>query len=196
MNPDAIIIGGGVIGCSIALRLARAGLNVTVIERGRVGLEASWAAAGMLAPQSETTGEEPLFDLAIRSRAMYAGFVQELRDLSGIDPEYRAEGTLCVAMNEDDEAGFAVWSAAQRRLGLNATAVSVEDVHRWEPAVADSAVGGVFLPDDHQVEKRKLMPALEASIKKLGVQVIEGREVTEILAASNTVRRFASDSPK
>ena len=93
MNPDTIIVGGGVIGCSIALRLAQAGLRVTVVERGRVGLEASWAAAGMLAPQSETTGEEPIFDLAIRSRALYRGFADELRELGGIDPEYRGEGT-------------------------------------------------------------------------------------------------------
>jgi glycine/D-amino acid oxidase-like deaminating enzyme len=52
----AIVIGGGIIGCSVAWRLAAEGVATTVLERGRVGQEASWAAAGMIAPQAEAEG--------------------------------------------------------------------------------------------------------------------------------------------
>ena len=71
MSSDVIVVGGGVIGCSIAWKLAQEGLKVTVIERGRVGCEASRAAAGMLTPQSETQRPGPFFELCLRSRAMY-----------------------------------------------------------------------------------------------------------------------------
>src|SRR5438105_7938863 len=97
MTKDVIIVGGGVIGCAIALRLAREGLKVTLIERGRTGCEASRAAAGMLSPQAEASEPGAFLDLCLRSRAMYPEFAELLKDLSGVDIEYRDEGTLCVA---------------------------------------------------------------------------------------------------
>jgi len=87
MNKDVTIVGGGVIGCSIALKLAKAGLKA-VIERGRVGCEAS-RAAGMLAAQSEAIGAGPFFDLCLRGRSMYRDYADHLTEVSGIDVEYR-----------------------------------------------------------------------------------------------------------
>ena len=75
---DAAIIGGGVIGCSIAWRLAQAGMQVAVVERGDVGREASYAAGGMLAPLAEADAVDDFFQLAVASRAMYADFASEL----------------------------------------------------------------------------------------------------------------------
>ncbi|HUK89845.1 MAG TPA: FAD-dependent oxidoreductase, partial [Blastocatellia bacterium] len=69
-TKDAIVIGGGIIGCSIALKLAQSGLSVTVFERGRAGQEASWAAAGMLSPQTDAIQRSPFFDLGMASRGM------------------------------------------------------------------------------------------------------------------------------
>src|ERR1051325_3353187 len=114
MTRDVIIVGGGVIGCSMAWRLARAGLQVTVIERGRTGCEASRAAAGMLSPQAEAGEPGPFLDLCLRSRAMYPAFAALLRDLSGIDIEYRDEGTLCVALAGEDSNQIARWASWQK----------------------------------------------------------------------------------
>ena len=106
MNRDVIVVGGGVIGCSIAWRLAQAGLKVTLFERRNVGCEASRAAAGMLSPQGEAQDAGPFFDLCLRSRAMYRGFAEELKDTSGIDVQYKDEGTLFVVLeHEDHRAG-------------------------------------------------------------------------------------------
>src|SRR4026207_1402020 len=102
MAIDVIVVGGGVIGCSIALRLSQAGLKVTVIERGRIGREASWAAAGMIAPQTEAPGPGPFFDLCLRSRSIYPQFAAEVTELSGLDVEYRDQGSLCIQFTEDD----------------------------------------------------------------------------------------------
>ena len=86
---DAAIIGGGVIGCSIAWRLAQAGMQVAVLERGEVGREASYAAGGMLAPLAEADAADDFFHLAVASRAMYTDFARELKEASGIDIQSR-----------------------------------------------------------------------------------------------------------
>ena len=91
------------IGCSIAWRLAQSGLKVTLFERGRVGCEASRAAAGMLSPQGETQQPGPFFELCLRSRSMYRAFAEELKEASGIDVEYKDEGTLFVVLEGEDE---------------------------------------------------------------------------------------------
>src|SRR5204863_2950513 len=85
---DVAIVGGGVMGCAIALRLAQRALRVTVIERGIPGAEASSAAAGILGPQWEAEAIGPLLDLGLRSRALYPSFAVELRELAGIDVAY------------------------------------------------------------------------------------------------------------
>ncbi|HEX9508330.1 MAG TPA: FAD-dependent oxidoreductase, partial [Myxococcales bacterium] len=72
------VVGAGVTGCGIALRLAQAGAAVTVVERTRPGAEASSAAAGMLAPQLEDEGPGPFFDLCLRSRQIYPAFIAEI----------------------------------------------------------------------------------------------------------------------
>src|SRR5215208_4808639 len=89
MKKDVIIVGGGVIGCSIALRVAQAGLKVAVFERGRVGCEASRAAAGMLSPQVEANGRGPFLELCLRSRSMYRDFAAMLTEASAIEVEYK-----------------------------------------------------------------------------------------------------------
>ncbi|HEX2079302.1 MAG TPA: FAD-dependent oxidoreductase, partial [Longimicrobium sp.] len=69
-TADVVIVGGGVIGCAIARRAARDGLSVIVLERGTPGMEASWAAAGMLSPLAEANEPGPFLDLLLRAREM------------------------------------------------------------------------------------------------------------------------------
>jgi glycine oxidase len=180
MTKDVIIVGGGVIGCSIAWRLAQAGLKVTVFERGSAGCEASRAAAGMLSPQGESQTAGPFFDLCLRSRAMYRSFAEELNDASGIDVEYKDEGTLFVVLQGEDDEERTSWARWQREAGLPLEHVSADDLRKIEPAVTESAARAIFLPDEHQVENRRLMDALEVAIKRTGVELIEGADVTAL----------------
>src|SRR5260221_8614971 len=101
---DVAIVGGGIMGCAVALRLAARGLAVTVIERGIPGAEASSAAAGILGPQMEAEAPGPLLDLGLRSRALYPALAAELRDVTGIDIGYVKSGVLALAL---DGAGAA-----------------------------------------------------------------------------------------
>lgn len=168
------------IGCTIAWRLAQAGLKVTVFERGRVGCEASRAAAGMLSPQGECQAKGPFFDLCLRSRAMYRGFAEELKAASGIDVEYKDEGTLFVVLQGENEEEKTRWAGWQLEAGLPLEHVPAEDIRRIEPAVTESATRAIFLPEEHQVENRRLMDALEVAMKRAGVDLIEGSDVSAI----------------
>lgn len=187
MAVDVIVVGGGVIGCSIAWRLAQSGLRVTVFERGRVGCEASRAAAGMLSPQGESQTAGPFFDLCLRSRGMYRRFAQELTEASGINVEYKDEGTLFVVLQGEDDRERTRWASWQLEAGLPLEHVSAEDLEKIEPAVTKSASRAVFLPQEHQVENRRLMDALEIAIKRAGVEVVEGVEITAIQTGDGRV---------
>ena len=180
MRRDVIIVGAGVIGCSIAWRLAQQGLSVTVFERGRVGGEASRAAAGMLSPQGESQTPGPFFNLCLRSRSMYLDFAKELNDASGIDVEYKDEGTLFVVLQGEDDAEQTKWAKWQLEAGLRLEHVSAEELRKIEPAVSESAARAIFLPEEHQVESRRLMDALEVAMKRAGVELIEDAEVTAL----------------
>jgi glycine oxidase len=180
MATDVLIVGGGVIGCSIAWRLAQSGMKVTVIERGRVGCEASRAAAGMLSPQGHADGGGPFFDLCLRSRAIYREFAHELTEASGIDIEYKDEGTLFVVAEGEDQDETTRWASWQLEAGLALEHVSADDLRKIEPAVSESATRAIFLPEEHQVDNRRLMEALEVAVKRAGVQVIEGTNVVAL----------------
>src|SRR5262245_32484615 len=179
MTRDAIIVGGGVIGCSIALRLAEAGLKVTLLDKGRIGCEASRAAAGMLATQSEATQTGPFFDICLQSRSMYRDFAAHLQEASGIDVEYKDEGMLFVALEDETEraTGWADW---QNKAGLAVDKLNASETRALEPAVAESVTQAVFIPGDHQVENRRLMDALEVALRRAGVEVREGVAVDRI----------------
>ncbi|HLF82830.1 MAG TPA: glycine oxidase ThiO [Blastocatellia bacterium] len=192
MTRDVIIVGGGVIGCSIAWRLAQAGLKVTVFERGRVGCEASRAAAGMLSPQGESQTPGPFFDLCLRSRAMYRSFAEELSDASGIDVEYKDEGTLFVVLRGEDDEEKTGWAKWQVEAGLPLEHVSADDIRKIEPAVTESATRAIFLPEEHQIENRRVMDALEVAMKRAGVELIESAEVTALATERGKVTGVAS----
>jgi glycine oxidase len=101
---DALIVGGGVIGLAIARALALRGVrHLTLIEREGLGAEASSAAGGMLAPQSEADRADEFFELACASRDLYPAFSDALREETGTDIELERTGTLYLGFTERDE---------------------------------------------------------------------------------------------
>src|SRR5438067_13721919 len=98
-TTDVLIIGGGVIGCSIAYSLRKLGVAVTVVDQGEIGGEASSAAAGLLAPLGSLSGPGPLADLMLASFALFPTLVPELEDATGIRMEFDQTGALRVVGN-------------------------------------------------------------------------------------------------
>lgn len=184
---DVAIVGGGIIGCAIAWRLGLAGLRVVVIERGEIGREASWAAGGMLAPLAEANQVDAFFELAVISRAMYADFARELYQTTGIDIEYRTEGTLYLALSDADEEELEHRWQWQHEAGLNLKKLTAEYVRKLEPSLTPKLRWALKFPDDHQVDNRRLMLALEVAARKAGVEFWTQTEVTDIAIFNSQV---------
>ena len=134
-TTDVAIIGGGIMGSAVALRLAQRGVSVTVVERGIPGAEASSAAAGILGPQMEAEGPGPLLDLGLASRALYPSLAAELREATGIDVGYDRSGVLAAALDDAGEGELAERRAWQQRRSLNVGWLSGDEVRAREPAL-------------------------------------------------------------
>ncbi|GGS86793.1 glycine oxidase ThiO [Nonomuraea spiralis] len=185
-----VIVGGGVIGLSVAWRLAREGLPVTVVDpapaRG-----ASHAAAGMLAPVSEVSyTEEPLLRLGAASLGRWPAFADELAADAGLDEEFggsgpgeaarrgldlRADGTLDVAFGADDLAALDELAAFMDKLGLRVERLTGRECRRLEPMLAPSVRGGLLAPGDAWVDPRRVTAALLAALDRLGVPLVRAR---------------------
>lgn len=182
-DSSVIIVGAGVIGLSIAWRLARRGVRVTVFDKGRAGSGASHAAAGMLAACTELEpGEEWLLPLNRRSQQLWPAFAAELESAAGLPVDLREEGTLHVALNADEQARLRHHLALQEKTGLPVTWLSGREVRDREPMLA-GATGAVWSPQDHQVDNRKLAAALRAAATGAGVDLREETPVERILVA-------------
>jgi glycine oxidase len=122
---------------------------------------------------------------------MYPDYAAALTEASGIDVEYRDEGTLCVALSDEDAREVGAWASWQVDAGLALERVSADSIRKLEPAVTETAAGAVFIPDDHQVENRRLMDALDLAIRRAGVEVVEGEEVAGLLIERGRVTGVA-----
>ena len=177
MQVDTAIIGGGVIGLAIGWRLAQAGQGVVIVERGKAGMGASHAAAGMLAAGVEVEPtEEVLWQLNRRSQQLWPDFAAELENASGMTIHYRREGTLSVALTPDDLRRLQQVFEFQRGHGVALQWLSAAECREREPALSSRIKGGLFSPDDHQVDNRLLAQALRQAFLAAGGRLIEDRE--------------------
>jgi glycine oxidase len=188
-SADVVVIGGGVAGLSVARELARWGTRVALVERGRLGAEASWAAAGMLAPQVEADARDEFFDFACSSRDAYPTFAAALREEAGIDIELDCTGTLRLAFTEEDERECARRFEWQRREGLIVEQLNAAEVLALEPHLSARVRGALRFPRDWQVENRRLCEALARASELAGVRVLEDTEARSLEVRGG---RFAS----
>ena len=166
-------------GLGIGWRLAQAGCAVSLFERGEAGRGATWAAAGMLAAGVETEpGEERLLDLTRESQRLWPDFARAVEAASGLSVDYRDEGTLVVALNRDDVARLRFNYDFQRGLGLELDWLSGAEARRREPYLRAGAAAAVFSRHDHQVDNRKLAPALKTAFLNAGGALHEHAAVT------------------
>ena len=182
-TTDVAIIGGGIMGSAVALRLAQRGVGVTVIERGIPGAEASSAAAGILGPQMEADGPGPLLDLGLMSRALYPSLASELREITGIDVGFDRSGVLAAALDEAGERELGDRRAWQRRLGLNVASLSGDEARAREPALGPAIRAALEFPDDGQVNARELARAFSQAAAAAGARFVTGRYVRRVLIA-------------
>ena len=180
------IAGAGIIGLASAWRLAQRGWQVTIFDRREAVREASWAAAGMLAPGGEIDSDAALAEMALRSLAMYPEFVRDLEEESGLPVEYRKCGAVEVAFDNAGLAALTEKAARQAGLGIASAPCRYGDL------------AGRRYPDDAMVDPLSINEALIAACRQRGVAIREHEPVMEILSSGSGVRtnrgEYGSDS--
>lgn len=184
---DAIVVGGGLIGCSIALRLAQAGLLVRVFDRGHPGCEASSAGAGMIAPQGETAKPDSFYDLCAASRDLYPAFAEEVENLSEMSVDFHADGTILAAFDDSQAADLNRIYKAQTEAGLHAVRLGAEEARRRVPNISPRVLDAVYMAGDFRVDNELLVEALVAAGRRAGVTFCSHASVTRFIGLHDRV---------
>jgi glycine oxidase len=182
---DVIVIGGGVIGLSIARELAGR-KSVLLLDRDSTGQGTTRAAAGMLTPLSEADDQGPFFQLCRASHGMYDRFVQDLQAETGLDIGYSTDGLLFLASSEDSANVLGRRYEWQKNAGLDVELLSAGAVHQLEPLVTAPISVAIFIPGERSLAPRRLVNALRESCFNRGVEIRTGLHVESI--AQNQVR--------
>ena len=180
---DILIVGGGVIGLSLAREFRKNGVtNITILERGEIGQEASFAAAGMLAPQAEANKADNFFNFCRDSLNMYVDFSEMLLDETGVNIELDKSGTLYAAFNRSDVGEIRKRYLWQLKAGLEVEYLGSNlETRSYEPSISPYAFESLFFPNDWQIENRKLVKALRRYAALNEIKIIKNTEVKNIL---------------
>ncbi len=178
---DAVIVGGGIIGGSIAFDLARRNLRVAVLDRQELMREASWAAAGMLSPAPDCPSAIPLVPLGRASLALYPKFVEAVEVASGMRTGYRNGGAIEIICHGDVGRELSTLVALLHGLGLACEPLPLDEARKMEPALGRDARAAAFLPDECSIEPRALTAAVLVAAESAGAALCPGVEVTSLL---------------
>jgi glycine oxidase len=168
-SPVVLVVGAGIVGCTVAYELARTGARVQVLETRAPGQGATRASAGILAPYIE--GHEDIFrDLGGRSLEMYDGFIARLRDDSGHEVPYQRNGTLELAFDDTGVARLNALAASLWTQGVEARWVTPDTFDQFEPLASPDAKGALLIPIHGFVGVTALTMAAAAAAEKHGAQ--------------------------
>src|SRR3954471_9485221 len=173
---DICVVGGGIIGLSVAWRAAQRGARVSVLEAGTLGSGASHVAAGMLAPTAELEMGEAgarLLELSLRSLERWPAFAEEL----GVDLRF---GSLLVARDADEAEALERELAIRRDPGLDVERLLPSEARRREPALAPTLRLALDVPGDASVDPRRVVEALVAACRARGVELRDGERVERL----------------
>jgi glycine oxidase len=194
---DVIIVGGGLIGSSIAFELASEKLRVAVLDRQQPGREASWAAAGMLSPGPDSPESSALVPLGIESLRRYPEFIAAIEKASGKSADFTRNGTFQVFRGPQAENARDKMVGEFHRLGLAAEAMSPNEARKHEPSLAPYASAVAWLPQEATVDPRLLVEAVLVAAKQSGADIrancpvdallYEGKACAGVIAAGQKI---------
>ncbi len=186
-KPRVVVVGGGIIGCASAWRLARAGADVLLIERDVPGAHASSAAAGMLSPLKEAEEPGPFLELGLQSLERYPEFIRDVQAASGLDVGFRRDGRLDVALDDEAAAALRRHQRMQAEAGHDSRLVEGAELRRIEPAITPDAILALATEHDFRVDNALLVRALWIAAVREGVRARTGVSVTAVDVAGHRV---------
>lgn len=184
---DVVVIGGGVIGASIAYTLAERQHQTLLVEKNQPGQEASAAAGGILAVASGRSKRGPMYQLKRASQELYPALIRELEDRTGIDLEYQTVGVLDLIRTDEDEKKYRRLYELRQEQGHPATWLSAAETRRLEPALTADLRGAVHFSGDHHLHNGKLAEAWVKAAVQRGVVLQTGVVVNEARMAGGKV---------
>ncbi len=163
------IVGGGIIGLSIALELRSHGVEVLVFDNSAHRAATSLAAGGMLAPQKEAHAPGPFLDLCLRSRTIWPPFAEKVAELSGHPSTYLESGILTSAFTDDEVHSLDATTAWQHACSLRVSMLTGPEARALEPSLSDHVQAAAWFPDDHQIDPVAFVPALVEACRRAEV---------------------------
>ncbi len=203
-SSSVILIGGGVIGLSIAWELARRGHRVTIVDRGPLARATSWAASGILPPANLATATDSIDQLRGLSHSMFPRWHQALLEITGIDSGLRRCGGWYLADSPGERAAMIGMTSFWEDLSIQCEPVTSRELAMREPVLRDwvmplasgASNGGAagrevaawWLPDEYQIRCPRYLQALVAACRIAGVEVIENVPVLDIRSSDGVVQ--------
>jgi glycine oxidase len=175
---DVAIVGGGLIGVSAAFELAARDLRVVLFDRQQPGREASWAAAGMLAPSPDGPDSAPLVPLAKESFRLYPEFIAAVEGTLGKPCGFARQGTLEIFFGPEGESARDAFIAEHEWLELPAEPIAIEGAREMEPSLGPGALAAAWLPTEATVDPRLLTDAVLSAAQARGVEIRSNCAVT------------------
>jgi len=177
---DIIVVGAGIVGCAVAHELASRGASVEIVDERPVGMGATQASAGVLAPFIEAHEGSPLLDLTVRSLGLFDTFIERVSADSGHSVPYRRTGTIDIAANDTELRALQATAAVLARRDVPAIMLDAQAVRREEPQLGDGAIGGLLIEPHGVVGASDLTRALAAAARRRGARLIERSRVRRI----------------
>src|SRR5215469_9392669 len=168
---DVTVAGGGLVGASIALELAFAGLKVAVFDAQKPGREASWASAGMISPSPESAAMGSLLPISLASVAVYPTFIRRVEELSGRPVGYRKDGGLDILLTEEEMKRVPETLALHGASGLQAEALSGAQAYKLEPALTAEIRGAILRRDEASLDNRSFTEGMLEAAQRKGVEI-------------------------
>lgn len=179
-RADVVVVGAGLIGSSIAWRLAQAGRRVVLLDRGEPGAEASAAGAGLLQPEAGREATPETLRLWLESLAMYESFVREVWETTRAAFEFRVSGRLVLALDEAQEAGLRERARAQAEAGITFEWLAGDAARRLEPSLTPDVRAALYYPQHGLVDNRRMVGALAHAAATAGADVRSYEPAIEI----------------
>jgi glycine oxidase len=173
---DVLVVGGGIIGLSLACELARHGAKVQVIDQGLPGREASWAGAGILPAASRGGSQHPYEQLCGLAAELHPAWAEQLRSLTGIDTGYRRSGGVHLAQSPGEAAALAGWAGLMRAEGIAVEELSAADLGEIEPGISSATETSYrrrafLVPDEAQLRNPHHLQALLRACELAGARI-------------------------
>lgn len=192
MKQHVLIVGGGVIGLSLAWQLSKRDVSVTLIERDRIGKATSWAAAGILPPANAGRATDPIDRLRGMSHEMFPQWAEQLQSITGIDVGLRHCGGWYLADTPGEAASMIGMTGYWDELNIRCERVDAAEVAIREPAIAKWIDGddrdrksAWWVPDEYQIRPPRYLQALHQACLAGGVRFVEGQSVADLEQKQN-----------